>query len=110
MCGLIGFWKAADTSRDAMLESCGAMNNSLHHRGPDDGGVWVDAAAGLALGSRRLAILALSAAGHMPMVSHCGRYVIAYNGEFYNFQDIRRELESSGEEFVSDSDTEVLLQ
>jgi len=87
-----------------------AMNRALLHRGPDDGGLWADHAAGLVLASRRLAIVDLSPAGHQPMTSHCGRYVIAYNGEIYNFLDIRRDLEKEGQYFVGHSDTEVLLE
>ncbi len=109
MCGLTGFWKVPGDAEEAMISMGAAMSRSLLHRGPDDDGLWVDPAAGIALASRRLAILDLSPAGHMPMVSHCGRYVIAYNGEIYNFQDIRRELEGRGRKFVSNSDTEVLL-
>ncbi|TMJ79722.1 MAG: asparagine synthetase B, partial [Alphaproteobacteria bacterium] len=87
-----------------------AMNRTLRHRGPDDGGLWADHTAGIVLASRRLAIRDLSPAGHQPMTSHCGRYVIAYNGEIYNFLDIRRDLEKEGQRFVSNSDTEVLLE
>src|SRR5262249_1562387 len=65
--------------------------------------------AGIVLGSRRLAILDLSPAGHMPMMSYCGRYVIAFNGEIYNFADMRRDLQSEGISFTSNSDTEVLV-
>src|ERR1051326_1542138 len=108
MCGLTGFWTTG-SSDDAMTRAGAAMSASLRHRGPDDDGLWVDSTAGVLLASRRLAILDLSPAGHMPMVSPSGRYVIAYNGEIYNFQDIRRDLERAGESFVSHSDTEVLL-
>ncbi len=87
-----------------------AMNSALRHRGPDDGGVWADPAAGVVLANRRLAILDISPAGHQPMTSHCGPYVLAYNGEVYNFLDIRRDLEKEGQYFVSNSDTEVLLE
>jgi len=86
-----------------------AMNSALRHRGPDDGGLWLDSAAGIVLGNRRLAILDLSSAGRQPMISRCGRYVIVFNGEIYNFLEIRLELEKGGQQFVSNSDTEVLL-
>lgn len=92
MCGLAGFLQvngfASDQARLLAME----MGNSIAHRGPDDGGVWVDAVAGIALAHRRLSILDLSPAGHQPMVSASGRYVIVFNGEIYNHMGIRREL------------------
>jgi asparagine synthase (glutamine-hydrolysing) len=85
------------------------MSATLHHRGPDDGGLWVDAAQGIVLAFRRLAIVDLTPAGHQPMVSHSGRHVIVFNGEIYNFLEIRRDLEKAGQRFVGTSDTEVLI-
>src|SRR5438874_709570 len=110
MCGITGFWKQPAAPPHVMTEWGTAMNRALWHRGPDDGGVWSDHGAGIVLANRRLAILDLSPAGHQPMISHCGRYVIAYNGEAYNFLDIRRDLEREGKHFVGNSDTEVLLE
>jgi asparagine synthase (glutamine-hydrolysing) len=85
------------------------MVSCLVHRGPDDQGVWVDPEAGVALGHRRLSILDLSAEGHQPMVSHDERWVVAFNGEIYNFALLRQELEGRGHKFRGHSDTEVLL-
>jgi asparagine synthase (glutamine-hydrolysing) len=83
----------------------------LRHRGPDDAGVWVDAPAGLALAHRRLAIVDLSAAGHQPMASASGRWVIAFNGEIYNHMALRAELAAAGAApaWRGHSDTETLL-
>jgi asparagine synthase (glutamine-hydrolysing) len=88
------------------------MAAAIAHRGPDDYGLWCDPTAGLALAHRRLAILDLSPAGHQPMASATGRYVIAFNGEIYNHLAMRRELESTGavqQPWRGHSDTETLL-
>ena len=113
MCGITGFIDLRrGTPNDALRATAQRMADTLRHRGPDDAGVWVDAAAGIALGHRRLSILDVSAAGHQPMISESGRYVITYNGEIYNFQELRHELEGSSRQrptFSGHSDTEVLL-
>jgi len=109
MCGITGFFKPPGESEQTLTQWGDAMNGTLRHRGPDDAGLWIDCAAGIVLAHRRLAILDLSPAGHQPMMSHCGRYVIAFNGEIYNFLDIRRELEKEGQWLISTSDTEVLV-
>ena len=110
MCGICGLLQ---TRRETPPEQLGAivdaMANTLGHRGPDDAGRWVDAAAGLAFGHRRLSIIDLSATGHQPMTSACGRFVITYNGEIYNFREVRQLLEQRGHSFRGHSDTEVLL-
>ena len=85
------------------------MGVCLRHRGPDDDGLWTDPEAGLALAFRRLAIIDLSPRGHQPMLSHDKRLVVAFNGEIYNFLELRSELEAAGVVFHGRSDTEVLL-
>jgi asparagine synthase (glutamine-hydrolysing) len=85
------------------------MASTLVHRGPDAGGLWVDAEAGVALGSRRLAVIELGPGGAQPMVSSGGRWVVAYNGEVYNHLELRRRLECGGTRFRGGSDTEVLV-
>lgn len=108
MCGIAGF--LVDGWPDERLRRTSAqMADRLVHRGPDDHGVWVDSAAGVAMGHRRLSILDLSSAGHQPMVSASGRYVVVFNGEIYNFADLRAELEARGLRFRGASDTEVLI-
>jgi asparagine synthase (glutamine-hydrolysing) len=111
MCGIAGIvdWHAGSSTE--MLRSIGeAMTESLRHRGPDGGEVWVDAQEGVALGQRRLAIIDLSPGGAQPMHSADRRYVITFNGEVYNYREIRRELATAGCSVRGDSDTEVLLE
>ncbi|MDQ6892788.1 MAG: asparagine synthase (glutamine-hydrolyzing) [Acidobacteriota bacterium] len=93
-----------------MSSTVARMSGSLRHRGPDDEGVWSDGAAGIALGFRRLAIIDLTPAGHQPMASSDGRWVLMLNGEIYNFLELRAELEASGSRFRGRSDTEVILE
>lgn len=111
MCGLAGILLPEPRLQGSELSArAGAMGAVLAHRGPDDDGVWADEQAGIALAHRRLSILDLSAHGHQPMRSADDRYVIAFNGEIYNFASLRTELENAGASFHSDSDTEVLLE
>jgi asparagine synthase (glutamine-hydrolysing) len=110
MCGLAGLLRATpDTGEQRLIALASAMGDALLHRGPDDRGVWVDEAAGAALAHRRLSILDLSPLGHQPMASADHRYVIAYNGEIYNFAALREVLVARGHAFRGHSDTEVLL-
>src|SRR6476646_1772627 len=108
MCGITGIWRK---QRGDVAATAARMTGRLVHRGPDDAGVWTDPAAGIALGFRRLSIIDLSPAGHQPMASASGRFVIIFNGEVYNFEDIRRELLEAGlaPPFRGHSDTEVIL-
>jgi asparagine synthase (glutamine-hydrolysing) len=111
MCGICGFIDLrAEASESDHLRQVERMTATLVHRGPDSDGCWADAAAGAALGHRRLSIVDLSAEGAQPMASACGRFVLAFNGEIYNYRDIRVELERRGDRFRGHSDTEVLIQ
>jgi len=105
MCGLTGFVTAAPA--DDLVAGVRRMCDAIAHRGPDDSGEWIDADAGVALGFRRLSIIDLTPAGHQPMLSASGRWVITFNGEVYNFEELRREL--SHVQFRGHSDTEVML-
>ena len=111
MCGVTGLWdQGAATGAQVLAEAIGAMTATLHHRGPDDRGAWVDAPAGIALGHTRLAVIDLSPAGAQPMVSGDGRVVLVFNGEIYNAQELQGELIRAGREFRGHSDTEVLVE
>lgn len=105
MCGIYGVVDSDALPDRALFDE---MDRLTFHRGPDDGGLAVMASA--ALGARRLAVLDLSAAGHQPMRTPDGRFVLAYNGEVYNFRELRSELEQDGERFASNCDTEVVLR
>jgi asparagine synthase (glutamine-hydrolysing) len=114
MCGLAGFLTNNMANADAIAN---AMALTIVHRGPDDGDVWLDDQAGIALAHRRLSIIDLSSAGHQPMASKSNRYVIAFNGEIYNHLELRRELEMTPQlkrdgksiSWCGHSDTEMLL-
>lgn len=110
MCGISGFFQAK-SGGFALQDVITRMSNSIAHRGPNDSGIWVDEAVGLALGHRRLSILDLSPAGHQPMQSACNRYVIVFNGEIYNHLELRNRLsaESRAPAWRGHADTEALL-
>ncbi|MEI8320651.1 MAG: asparagine synthase (glutamine-hydrolyzing) [Alphaproteobacteria bacterium] len=111
MCGLTGFWELKTRfTKENEHQVAEKMALSLKARGPDDKGTWVDENIGLAFGYRRLAIIDISPLGAQPMVSTSGNSVLVFNGEIYNFQEIRHDLESKGIRFKSHSDTEVLLE
>ena len=108
MCGIAGWL----TGRSAALDAAALerMLEAMRHRGPDDRGTYTDDAHGIALGHNRLSIIDLSNAGHQPMVHAESGIVLSFNGEIYNFRELRRTLEASGTTFRSHSDSEVLLQ
>lgn len=107
MCGFTGYYTPGGSDSAAAESLATAMAATLTHRGPDDAGCWVDGAAGIALAHRRLSILDLSPAGHQPMASPSGRYVIAFNGEIYNHLDLRKALGEHA--WRGHSDTETLV-
>ena len=112
MCGITGFFDLCmRTTPDVGAAAARRMAQEIAHRGPDDSGVWADAAAGIFLAHRRLSILDLSPAGHQPMVSASGRFVAVLNGEIYNHAELRRKLEAEGAApaWCGHSDTEVML-
>jgi asparagine synthase (glutamine-hydrolysing) len=109
MCGITGFIQYKGGAPDELRRRCQAMADTIIHRGPDAGGVWVDSSFPLALGHRRLSIIDLSAAGAQPMESASGRYVLSFNGEVYNFPRLRQEPGLSDYPFQGHSDTEVIL-
>ncbi|HWC27188.1 MAG TPA: asparagine synthase (glutamine-hydrolyzing) [Solirubrobacteraceae bacterium] len=106
MCGIAGILtRPGDVVHEGVLR---LMNEAISHRGPDDAGTHIDGPAGLA--NRRLAVIDVTPAGHQPMRTPNGRYTIAYNGEIYNFMDLRDELRRDGDRFRSHTDTEVVLR
>jgi len=108
MCGIAGF---IGNKLPDLKSVCTRMVSTLHHRGPDFSDVWLDSKSGVALGHSRLSILDLSMAGHQPMKSKCGQFVITFNGEIYNHLEIRKDINISnyGESWNGHSDTETLL-
>ena len=110
MCGLTGILYKTLSAESAM-NSCERMTRALEHRGPDFEGFWIEPSQGVVFGHRRLSILDLSVAGHQPMESPSGRYVIVFNGEIYNHREIRKELRTNLSNVIwrGTSDTETLI-
>src|SRR5688572_11478829 len=106
MCGIAGI---VSINGPADLSLVAAMNRALAHRGPDDGAEWLDPTGQVALANRRLAILDLTSAGHQPMLSANGALCLVFNGEIYNYLELRDELASLGRSFRTQTDTEVVL-
>jgi asparagine synthase (glutamine-hydrolysing) len=106
MCGIVGVAGHVTIDRATLL----AMRDTLQHRGPDDAGAWWSADGRVGLGHRRLAVIDLSSAGRQPMRDPSGRLQVVFNGEIYNYQELRRELCSLGRPFTTETDTEVILQ
>jgi asparagine synthase (glutamine-hydrolysing) len=105
MCGIIGYLSPAAISVDFFTTA----RDRMFHRGPDDAGLWRNPSNTVLLGHRRLSIIDLSHTGHQPMASACGRYIIVFNGEVYNYLELKRELEMFGHRFKGTGDTEVVL-
>ena len=111
MCGISGLWTSNHKYDSGEIQAITqAMTDRLEHRGPDGQGMWLDKQQGIALGHRRLAIQDLTESGAQPMISANGRFVISYNGEIYNFHELRKHLSSSGVVLRGHSDTEVLIE
>lgn len=109
MCGICGVIKD-DNQSFVNREQLQQMNNALRHRGPDDAGIWWSSDGRVGLAQRRLAIIDLSPGGHQPMTDISGQLCITFNGEIYNYLELRRELEARGHRFRTASDTEVILE
>ncbi len=107
MCGIAGIVSNNKSIEERRLNR---LKESLAHRGPDDQGLWINADQTAGLAHTRLSIIDLTQSGHQPMQTPDGRYVIVFNGEIYNYQSLRKEMEDQGEAFISTSDTEVLLK
>jgi len=107
MCGIVGIWNPSQKiNKEVLLK----MRDRIKHRGPDDAGIFVDEKSNLGLAQRRLSIIDLSEKGHQPMGSEDGSLWLTYNGEVYNFKEIKKELEKKGYRFRGNSDTEVVLK
>lgn len=111
MCGIAGFLNGSPAAGQSDMSAVATrMANTMVSRGPNDSGAWIDRENGIGLAHRRLAVIDLSASGHQPICSSDGRYVLVYNGELYNFQELKAELEATGQTFRGHSDSEVLVE
>lgn len=111
MCGITGFLEPSGARQSEDLRAiAAAMAQTLHHRGPDDRDTWVDPAVGVAMGHRRLSIIDVSSSGRQPMVATSRNIVLTFNGEIYNFRELRKDLRNVGVRFRGTSDTEVLVE
>lgn len=110
MCGIVGIVRCNPARRGEDERQIAALTALMVRRGPDDVGTWSNDDDDAVFGFRRLSIIDVSAAGHQPMISASGRHVLVYNGELYNFRQLRAELEAKGRRFRSASDTEVVLE
>src|ERR1035438_7024734 len=110
MCAIAGLWETNPPGIEPLEAKARLLGRSLAHRGPDDEGYWTEVPRGLALAQRRLSIIDLSPAGHQPMISRNGRFVLVFNGEVYNFGEIRQDLLGRGCVLRGHSDTEVILE
>src|SRR4051794_33344537 len=110
MCGVAGILTDRRITAEELEHNVREMTSALAHRGPDDDGTWLDCDAGLAFGHRRLAIIDLSREGRQPMLSRNGRYAVTFNGEIYNYKELRARLAGVGVAFRGASDTEVLVE
>src|SRR6266853_2622445 len=106
---MCGFLLVVDRRRQIDLTEFGSQLDLMRHRGQDDSGIWISDRRNVALGSRRLAIQDLSPAGHMPMSDATGLVTLVFNGEIYNFQELREDLKRANATFYGGSDTEVVL-
>jgi asparagine synthase (glutamine-hydrolysing) len=110
MCGFIGFLSNNTHSKEHLTDVTNRMLTPIEHRGPDSSGIWLDETLGITFGHRRLSIIDLSESGKQPMQSKSNRFVIAYNGEVYNFREIKKELDNVNYGlWKGSSDTEVIL-
>src|SRR5579862_2479142 len=110
MCGIAGIWAYRDAATDVERSELIAMGDHMRRRGPDGSGIWIAEDARVGLAHRRLAIIDLSDSGRQPMQTEDGRFVISFNGEIYNYKELRGTLQAKGYRFRTQSDTEVLLQ
>lgn len=110
MCGIVGLLTSDSIERQSLSSSIQKMTDTLYRRGPDDQGIWINEDNNVALGHRRLSILDLSKSAAQPMLSQDKRFCLVFNGEIYNYQEIRSQLKKFGISFKTTSDTEVLIE